>query len=72
MGSLQTVRSIEGDTVDKICYRYLGATAEITEQVLDANPQLAALGPILPNGTLVLLPVQVAAPTQSNFIQLWD
>ncbi|MGI2144461.1 tail protein X [Shewanella frigidimarina] len=72
MNSLQVVRSIEGDTVDKICYRYLGATGEITEQVLDANPQLATLGPVLPNGTLVLLPVQVAAPTQSNFIQLWD
>lgn len=43
MSSLQAVRSIEGDTVDKICYRYLGATAEITEQVLDANPQLAAI-----------------------------
>mgnify|MGYP003624183219 CR=1 FL=1 len=72
MSSLQSIRSIEGDTIDKICYRYLGVTSEITEQVLDANPQLATLGPVLPNGTLVLLPVQVAAPTQSNFIQLWD
>lgn len=52
MSSLQAVRSIEGDTVDKICYRYLGATGEITEQVLDSNPHLAALGPVLPNGTV--------------------
>ncbi|MGI2025574.1 tail protein X [Shewanella glacialipiscicola] len=72
MGSLQTVRSIEGDTVDKICYRYFGATGNHTEQVLDTNPHLAAIGPVLPNGTVVILPVQVTAPTQSNFIQLWD
>lgn len=72
MSSFQAVHSIEGDTVDKICYRYLGATGEITEQVLDSNPHLAALGPVLPNGTVVQLPVQAVTPTKPNFIQLWD
>ncbi len=72
MSVLQAVRSIEGDTVDKLCHRYFTATANVTEQVLEANPHLAALGPVLPNGTVVLLPVQDIAPAQSNIIQLWD
>ncbi len=72
MSGLQAVRSIEGDSVDKLCFRYLGATADITEQVIEVNPHLADLGPILPNDTLVLLLVQQVAPVQTNMIQLWD
>ncbi|MGL6559592.1 tail protein X [Aeromonas dhakensis] len=43
----------------------------MTEQVLELNPGLAELGPILPTGTLITMP---AAPTQAEqpLIQLWD
>lgn len=66
------VRSLQGDTVDLICWRTYGRTAGITEQVLDANPGLADLGAELPIGTLVTLPAQPTTPTQPARLQLWD
>lgn len=66
------VRAVQGDTVDLICWRHYGRTAGIAEQVLDANPGLADLGPVLPIGTLVTLPEQPATPVQINRLKLWD
>ncbi|WP_421323542.1 tail protein X [Aeromonas sp. 604176] len=65
------LRSLQGDTLDLILFRHYGYTAGITEQVLNLNPGLAALGPILPTGTLINMP---SAPTQAEQpqIQLWD
>lgn len=65
------LRSLQGDTLDLIMFRHYGYTAGITEQVLNLNPGLAALGPTLPTGTLINMP---AAPTQAEqpLIQLWD
>lgn len=63
-------RSMQGETVDLICHRVYGDTA-MTAAVLDANPGLGALGPILPAGTLVLLPPK-QAPAPARRINLWD
>lgn len=65
------LRSQQGDTLDLILFRHYGYTAGITEQVLNLNPGLAALGPVLPTGTLINMP---AAPTQAEqpLIQLWE
>lgn len=65
------IRSIQGDTVDRICQRVYGRTAGVTEQVLIANPGLADRGPILPMGTLITLPDQ-APQAESPMLQLWD
>lgn len=65
------VRSRQGDTVERICQRWYGTTAGTTETVLTANPQLAALGVILPVGTLVRLPAQVP-PAATATVNLWD
>ena len=65
------LRSIQGDTVDRICQRVYGRTAGVTEQVLIANPGMADLGPILPMGTLITLPEQ-APQAESPMLQLWD
>lgn len=67
-----TVIAHQGDTVDAICHRHLGRTAGVTEQVLEMNPGLASKGPVLPEGTPVLLPTQSTAPVQKQTIQLWD
>lgn len=68
-----TVRSRQGDTVDAICWRELGATRLVTETVLELNRGLADLGPILPVGTVVKLPPrQQIAPAPLPLIQLWD
>ena len=62
----------QGDTVDALCQRHLGATAEVTEQVLEMNQGLAALGTVLPMGTQVDLPDQVPDKNNNTLIQLWD
>ncbi len=65
------VRSHQGETVDQLCHRNLGQTAAVTEQVLGINPGLAALGPILPIGTLVTLR-DVAPEYIAPLTHLWD
>ena len=65
----------DGETVDALCWRVLGKTAEMTEQALAENPGLADLGAQLPGGTQVDLTGAAAAaekPSQRNTISLWD
>lgn len=66
-----TVRAEQGDTLDAICWRHYGRTAGVVEQVIDANPGLAELGPILPHGTAVQLP-DITTQQQRKTVQLWD
>jgi len=63
----------QGDTLDALCWRHVGQTRGVVEQALELNRDLAALGPILPLGTSVMLPDPVAysAPTQP-LVQLWQ
>lgn len=71
MTSTATAR--DGDTVDLICWRELGKTAAVTEQVLALNPGLADLGVTLPAGTIVTLPDLASVETPTIDIeQLWD
>lgn len=65
------VRSIQGDTLDRICQRIYGRTAGVTEQVLTENPGLADRGPLLPTGSLITLPQQ-AKQAEATLLQLWD
>lgn len=70
---MTTATALEGDTVDGICWRELGRTKGVTEQVLSLNPGLAALGPALPGGTAVILPDQAQlAPAVLETVNLWD
>lgn len=68
---MNTVRALQGDTVDAICWRVYGRTAGLTEAVLEANPGLADLGPVIPQGHLVTLPAQAPQP-QRQTVNLWD
>ncbi len=65
-----TTRAHQGDTVDLMAYRHYGST-DMAEAILLANPGLAALGPVLPHGTLVVLPPALP-PTPRPAITLWD
>jgi phage tail protein X len=68
-----TATARAGETVDAICWRILGRTRNVTEQVLALNPGLAAKGPKLPAGTVVTLPDTAAlAPAVTETVQLWD
>ena len=65
-------RTVSGDTVDLIAWRYYGSES-FTLAILEANPGLAALGPLLPAGTLVLLPRPAdIRPAEARGVQLWD
>lgn len=61
----------QGDTVDGLCWRHLGSSAAV-EATLEANPGLAALGPVLPMGAAVTLPDVAPTRANDNLIQLWD
>ena len=65
------VTALQGDSVDSLCYRHLG-TSDAVEATLEANPGLAALGAILPMGTVVALPDAVQSTPTKTLIQLWD
>lgn len=63
----------QGDTVDAICWRELGMTQGVVESVLELNRGLAALGPVLPVGTPVVLPERGSVATHTlKPVQLWD
>lgn len=68
-----TVTAREGELVDELCWRALGRTGEVTEQVFALNPGLAAIGPRLPAGLEVRLPdlPQAAVPVR-EVVKLWD
>lgn len=66
------VTAQQGDTLDQLCQRHLGRTGGVVEAALEANPGLAALGPVLPMGTPVTLPDQASAAAQTSLLQLWD
>lgn len=70
---MDTVRSIAGDTLDALIWRARGLGPTDLPAVLAANPGLAALGPVLPKGTAVVLP-DTSAPvsTVRDTINLWD
>ena len=65
------VRAQQNDTLDLLCWRHLGATANVVEAALEINPGLAGLGPVLPHGQLVTLPELAAAKTIPS-VNLWD
>lgn len=63
----------QGEMLDLICFRFYGRSGQVTEAVLAANPGLAALGPILPFGTRILLPDPPAEKTVARpLVSLWD
>jgi phage tail protein X len=69
---MTTYVSRDGETVDYIAWKYYGFQDQRTvEQVLAANPGLAALGPELPPGIDIELPT-LTAPTVKPGLKLWD
>jgi len=69
---MTTIRARQGDMVDAICRRVYGDESGFVEAVLDANPGLAALGPMLPGGTEVTLPELNPEPAKAPLVTLWD
>lgn len=64
-------RCEQGDSVDLIAYRRFGTSSGTTEFILDANPGLAAAGPILPLGMIIRIPIPAKADRVDG-INLWS
>lgn len=64
-------RTVSGQTVDEIAWRYYGDISGATEAVLDANCGLAEQGPTLPGGVIIELP-EYEPPKPNQGIRLWD
>jgi phage tail protein X len=62
----------QGETVDLACLAHYGRTAKVVETVIEANPGLAALGPVLPIGTKIIMPAFSSTTTQARLVSLWD
>jgi phage tail protein X len=70
MALVERYAAIEGDTVDLIAFNRFGAHG-MESTILEANPGLAASGPVLPVGTVVIIPVpEVKDRTVAP--RLWD
>lgn len=64
-------RTKPGDMLDAICHDYYGERAGATELVLEANPGLAKLGPVIPDNTVIELPA-LPEPEDDSVVTLWD
>lgn len=65
-------RTKDGDVLDALCLTHYGARAGTTELVLDANPGLAALGPVYASGVLITFPDLAPEAPEATTIKLWD
>ncbi|MEJ6474145.1 tail protein X [Pseudoalteromonas piscicida] len=61
----------DGDCLDLICFKHYGRSSGMVEKVLEANHGLAELGPVYPEQVSIFLP-EIAKPTVSNVINIWD
>lgn len=62
----------DGDSVDSVAWKNYGTqVSRVVERLLEANPGLADLGPLLPAGKLVVLP-DLSTTEQAQGVRLWD
>lgn len=62
----------QNDILDDVVHRYYGdLSGRAVERVLEANPGLADLGPVLPAGVTVALPDKPVEATKT-LTRLWD
>lgn len=67
----QTYITRQFDQIDDICWRFYGRTQQTVEAVMIANPNLADLLPILPEGLTISLP-DLPQPETTETLRLWD
>jgi phage tail protein X len=65
-------RTKDGDVLDAICAKHYADLPYRVEDVLAANPGLAAFGPVLPSGLIIDLPKADTSANQKPTIRLWN
>ncbi len=68
---MATIITQQDDRLDLICQRHYGACRGVVEQVLAANPRLAAHGPVLEAGLRIRLP-EIRRQNERPQVRLWD
>jgi phage tail protein X len=66
------IAALADEPVDALVWRALGDRDGLVETVHAANPGLAALGPFLPEGTTVEVPLPTAEAAAIPLVQLWS
>lgn len=66
---MRVILTVDGDMADRIARAEMGAERFVAA-LLDANPGLAARGPVLPAGVSVTIP-DVARPVAAGTVRLW-
>ncbi len=61
----------ENDALDLICARHYGRQSGAVEQVLEANPGIAAVAHRLPAGLEITLP-DIKSGIAQKTVKLWD
>ena len=64
-------RTLSGETLDMIVWKHYDSLSGNVEKVLEANPGLAAHGPLLPENLIIELP-SATTDTATQTIRLWD
>lgn len=64
--------TIDGDVLDAIAYDFYGRHEKNTEAMLEANPHVLELGPVLPAGLRIKLPPRQANESPKAYRRLWD
>jgi phage tail protein X len=65
-------RTKEGDVLDAICARHYGDLEFRVEDVIATNPGLSAIGPVLPSGRVIELPMIEDSAPERVTVRLWD
>ncbi len=65
-----TIKTVGGEMLDAIAHKHYNGRIGATEAVLDDNPGLAKMGPVLPAGVEIVLPDLPEVKVQE--INLWD
>lgn len=68
------VAATDGVAIDSMVWRrFRKPMPGLVERILDLNPGLADLGPLLPAGTTVVIPIDApTGPAVVNVVKLWD
>jgi len=69
---MATYKTQQGEMLDAICRAIYGDESGYVEQVLEANPGLAAQPAPLPIGTVISLPDLPTAAEVVPVVSLWD
>lgn len=64
------VITCDGDVLDDLIWQHYGRT-DVLAAVLEANPDLAQLPPVLTAGRVIELP-DLPLPTETAVIRLWS